>query len=447
MARRSRYMSKTSLGPSVTEMGPTSKRKMRYPKHQWRINFRPYQIHPCAIAPVMAGDTIKHLRFESRVLSDPIVDQITGWWSELYFFYVRFSDLDCYADAQTLAITTSDKSSGTPAGGYGAISTSSKAWTMHNGHGPDWLYECMQAIALTYFRPETGAWDDYLLDGVPSAGLVGQTWLDTLTNTADLPAADNYYKSQEPFASATAGTDLDTYAVHWQRYEQLRKAKLVTMDYPEFLRSQGVDVPQQLKEPLSEKRRPELLRFTRQFAYPSNTVKEDGTGTVAAVSWVTAERMDRPIFCDEPGFVVGCQLVRPKVYRAFQTACGVSLLRDARTICPDITEDAPQMSLVNYGDTEGVTALGPLDLTDASINGWYADVNGLYVLGDQFVVGSAPTVDLPVKTTLQHTYPPDADVDALFVDIEAATIKADGMLSLSVNGRKTLGISPQAYTD
>lgn len=439
--RRGRYTDNTKAMPVVTKVPATTSRTSRYPKHSWHTYFRPFQIQPCAIAPVQAGDTIKHMRFESRVLTDPIKDQVTGWWSELFFFYVRFSDLDEYADAQARAITLEANLHGTPAGGYGAIPTAATTWTYHNGNGPDWLAACIKPIVLTYFRPEVGAWNDYLLDNVPGAGLVGTTWLDTLSNAADIPATDGKY------SVATRNTDAGVYEYLFARWEQLRKAKLTTQDYQEFLVSQGVDVPDQMKEPRSDKRRPELLRFTRQFSYPANTVKEDGTGTVAAVSWVISERMDRPIFCDEPGFIVGVQVVRPKLYRANQAATGCSLLRDARTLCPATDEMAPQMSIVRYDDTDTKTAAGPITLTDASVTGWQADVAGLFVNGDQFVIGTNNMVtQLPDLVTLQHTYPPTADIDALFAGT-AKQVKADGLLSLSITGRIALTTMPQAYTD
>lgn len=441
MARRSRrYVDQTHAMPLVSKVPPTTGRRTRYPKHSWHTYFRPFQLQPCALAPVMAGDTIKSMRFESRMLTDPIKDQVTGWWAELFWFYVRFSDMDTYADAQTRAITQETNFTGTPAGGYGAISTSAKAWTYHNGWGPDWVFECVKPAVYTYFRPEVGAYDDYLLDGVPSAGIVGSTWLDTLTRRDDLPATDGKYV-------LTGTDDAGLYEARYARWEQLRKAKLVTMDYPEFLRSQGVEVPDQLKEPLSEKRRPELLRFTRQFSYPANTVKEDGTGTVAAVSWVVSERMDRPIFCDEPGFILGLQCIRPKLYRSGQTACGASLLRDARTLCPAVNEQAPQETMVYYNDTDVMTTKGPITVTDASVAGWYADAAGLFVNGDQFVVGTNNMVTaLPDPATLQHTYPPTADIDALFAGT-AKQCKADGLLSLSIAGRIALTTMPQPYTD
>lgn len=418
--RSRRYQSTTSVLPTVTNAAPTTSRRTRYPKHSWHIRFRPYQLQPMCIAPVSAGDTVKHLRFESRVLTDAIIDRIAGWWSEMYWFYVRFSNLDEYTAAQRMAVTENDALTG--------LVTAANSWTMHNGQGPDWLKMCMVPIVRNYFRPENGDWNDYLLDGVPGAGIVGQSWLDTITLHGDFTAAPS-----------------DDYSGHWSAYEQLRKAKLVTMDYPEYLASQGVDVPEQLLQPLQEKRRVELLRFTRQFSYPANTVKEDGSGTVAAVSWVTAERMDRAIYCDEPGFIVGVSLVRPKVFRKGQVACGVSVLRDSRTLAPPMLDEAPQQSLYK------ITGAGVGPVTKSAGVDYWLDTQGVYVLGDQFVNDATvgPMVTLPNSTTLVKTYPASGDINGLFVDGAGSAIKveSDGMASFSIVGRHQLGTSPQALTD
>lgn len=416
---------KTGVLPTVTQTRPTGRRTTRYPKHTWYVKFRPFDIQPMVIAPVAAGDTVKHLRFEGRVLTDPIKSQIVGWWSEMYFFYVRFSDLEEYTSAQRLAITVGDNLAG--------LVKAANTWTMHNGGGPDWLYMCMKPIIQTYFRAENRAWNDAgsTRGGIPMAGIVGTSWLDTLSLQGDFPT---------PPAT-------DDYAGHWAAYEQLRKAKLVTMDYPEYLASQGVAVPEQLTQPLVEKRRPEMLRFVRQFTYPTNTVKEDGSGSVSAASWVTAERMDRAIFCDEPGFIVGVSLVRPKMYRNKQTSTGASLLRDARSLVPDMFDDAPQESLVKY--TAGVWPAGESGPITSTGNYW-VDVNGLYCYGDQFVAGeTAPSFDLPGNTDVQHTYPyPTSAIDNLFVDTTTPNVyvRSDGTCSLSIVGRKQITTSPQAVT-
>ena len=70
---RTRYDTKTGVVPTVQQVPPTVSRRTRYPKHSWHIKFRPFLLQPMCIAPVSAGDTVKSLRFEGRVLSDPVL--------------------------------------------------------------------------------------------------------------------------------------------------------------------------------------------------------------------------------------------------------------------------------------------------------------------------------------------------------------------------------------
>lgn len=431
MARR---RNTPSVVPTVRRAGATGSRSTRYPRHTWGIVARPFALQPMCIAPVSAGDSIKNIRFEARILTDPILDQITGWWAEMYWFYVRISNLD-EADAARALVVTPDAS-------LAGLDTTAKGWTYHGSAGlPDWLAMAMKPIVRTYFRTENGEWNDFLIaptvgdpPAIPGAGLIGRSWLDTLSREADLPPI--------------TGGGSDDYSDRWEHYQNLRKQKLITMDFPEFLQSQGIIVPEQLQQPLPEKRKPELLRFTRQFSYPSNTVNPDGSGTVSAVSWVVAERMDRAIFCDEPGFIVGVTCVRPKLYRGKQVATGCAYIRDARSLVPDLLEDAPQEVLDVW--TGGGGAI------DTSTD-YVHDLSAVYSLGDQFVVGGVPSTELPDPTSIAKVYPRMADVDELFADLGDAEAnppvppsvyyRADGQAAFAITGRRHLATVPGYYTD
>ena len=72
---------------------PTSRRTMRSPMHQFLLSWRPWQIQPFFIAPVLPGETMKSVLLQSRCVSDPINNSIVGWWLEHYVFYCRLRDL------------------------------------------------------------------------------------------------------------------------------------------------------------------------------------------------------------------------------------------------------------------------------------------------------------------------------------------------------------------
>lgn len=415
MARFPRDVVRT---PTVGVLPSTGRRAQRRPRHSWHVTAEPYVIQPCCVVPVAAGDSLRQARFEMRVLTDPLVSQITGWWSEIYWFYVRLSTLDEYEAAQRNVITPNDDLSG--------LITAANTWTYHAGLGPDWLAMAMKPIIRNYFRREgeddTTSYAKW--SALPIAGVVGKSWVDALYNVSDLPA----------------DVEDDDYAGRWEAYQQLRRSKLISVTFPEYLRAQGVSVPDQLKETVADYRKPELLRFTRQFTYPSNTVNPAATNAqVSAASWVVNERIDKRYYFDEPGFVCGVVLVRPKVYRTNQDGSAVAYLRDARTWLPNsLMEDAPQETLrVSLDDSIPGGFDGVLDVTADFAH----DLSGLFVLGDQFVVGSAPGVALPAAANPRNAiYPDQASVRALFADAANSNYKyrCDGQATFTFTGHKRL---------
>lgn len=400
--------------PSVSVRGRTGNRAKRNPTHSFRVQQRPYEIQPVAIAPVLAGDSLRQARFEGRVLTQPVADPVTGWWSEMYLFYVRIGDMD-EADAIRTFLLSSDEHPS-----QASLVTATNAWTYHTTGGPDWLAMAMKPIIKQYFRNEADSWNTHLLDGIPIAGLSQRTWLDTTWATADLPA----------------GIADEDYEGRWEAYEDLRRQNLITMDFPEWLRSQGVKVPDQLVEGTEYHRKPELLRYVRQFAYPQNTVDPSDGGVAAAASWVISERCDKRIFCDQPGFLVLVSVVRPKVYRADQIGHGSSLLHNGRAWHSAVQTDAPQETLVTR---ETTTSTGPVDTT---VN-YTVDTNGLLTLGDQFLRGTGlPTVAVPSGASLA-LYPDETSIDGLFSNALNNYVDVDGTITFSITGKRMLDVTPR----
>jgi len=281
----------------------------------------------------------------------------------------------------------------------------------------------MKPIIRHYFRQEGEDWDDYLVDSIPIAGMPNKHWMDTLHATADL-------------ASAADLADED-YEGRWLAYEELRRAKLVDVTFVEYLRSQGVKVPDQLVAESEDFRKPELLRYVRQFAYPQNTVDPTDGSIAAAASWVVNERVNKRIFADEPGFLVLVQCVRPKVYRSNQTGNGLQLFHNGRAFHSAVQYDAPQETLVTR---ETTTTTGPITTTVDYV----ADTNGLLCLGDQFLRGTGyPAVTLPTGSSLEAHYPAEAQITALFSNASNEFIWSDGAISLGISGRRKLDLQTQ----
>jgi len=80
-------------GLTVIGQPAQTARKMRSPSHQFNLAWRPWQIQPFMVAPVLPGETMKSMLLQARAVTDPIANGLIGWWLEHYVFYVKLRDL------------------------------------------------------------------------------------------------------------------------------------------------------------------------------------------------------------------------------------------------------------------------------------------------------------------------------------------------------------------
>ena len=71
---------------------------MRRPQHKFRVDHKPWELQAICLAPVLPGETLKNALLQARVVSDPLVAPLVGWWIEYYFFYVKHRQLASSAD-------------------------------------------------------------------------------------------------------------------------------------------------------------------------------------------------------------------------------------------------------------------------------------------------------------------------------------------------------------
>lgn len=391
----------------VKEM-PRVGRKLRRPTHSFHLRSRPFQIQPFMIAPVLPGETMKNLVMQSRVVTDPVKNPLIGWWQEYYWFYVKHRDLDARdtLTAMMLDVELDAHSLDETVGMTEYYSTTSEI---------PWAKLCLKRIVEEYFRDEGEAWDTWKLGNLPIASINSQTWLDSVINRSDLPEGD------VPAGTETVG-ELDKQRVMW---ETMQAMTLTNMTYEEWLATYGV------RQATVELHKPELIRYVRDWQYPSNTV-DPTTGTPSsAVSWAIAERGDKDRFFKEPGFIVGVTVSRPKVYLRGQTTPAVSMMDNAFSWLPAIMRDEVYTSLKEF-----TTGTGPLrGITDDYV----VDVRDLLMYGDQFVnfdvaATDAGLVALPTAA-MQKRFPASADVDALFKAASPANqVRQDGVCTLAILG-------------
>lgn len=405
--------------PLYIQQAPSTKRVARQPKHTFQIRQRPWQIQPFCLAPVLPGETMKNLLLQARVVSDPIKNPLIGWWYEVYFFYVKhrqmphgqiFMDmmLDLNKDVSD-AYALSDVSHQH----YSADTTS--------GDAIDYVAECLEPVTREWFRASDEVWDDYKIDTLPVATVDNNArWWDSLT-------PDSVVAAGSTIAAGDSQMDLDQAHIAWQF---LSANQMVKMDYEDFLKSYGV----RGRETEESVGKPELIRYVKDWTYPSNTVDPSTGAPSSACSWAIAERADKDRFFAEPGFIFGVSVARPKVYFSKQQGNGAQLLQNAFGWLPAIMQDDPATSMAKQDKDWGPLA--------GQTEDYWVDLRDLYIYGDEFknfalTETDAGMVALPTAAA-QKRYASGTDADAMFASAAPKNkVRVDGVVSLNILGRQT----------
>lgn len=413
-----------------------TRRRSRRPQHSWAIGVRPWQICPCMIAPVLPGESLKSASMQMRMISDPIVSPLQGWWLEWYLFYVRFGDLFSPADANYRAMISDPSAPG--------LATSPNVgdladWNWYHGGnttGAPWYKniwkDCYGPIVRAYFRKEGQEPGTTLINSYDACRFAGANGLDTLYTDLELGTP----------------TGADLWAKQWAAFQVAREAKLTTNTWEEYLAQSGVSTPPKLVEPQKDFQIPELVRFVRDFAYPTATVNQaDGT-IKTTVQWSMAERIDKRRFFAEPGFLCGIVVVRPKAYTFYQNGSLTDLYCTSNYGWPQPAYDTdPHTTMVSHNAAATPAGVG---VVRGSSTVHWTDVKDLYLYGDQFInfdpqsipagMGSGITwVRIPKPALTNKTYPDITDSQMVFVDGGGAGtaqfLHGDGICSLRIATR------------
>lgn len=419
------------LGSNLA-LAPQSARKMRMPRHPFYIKHAPFEIQPFFIAPVLPGETMKNLRFQARVLTSPIKSKLIGWWCEHYFFYCKHRDLADSDTFQTLMLDSTADLTG--AADYRTSAANAFTGWTGTGTGMDWLQACIKAIIPAYFRDQGGAWNECTIDGNPASYVYPpgtDTWLQSAVLDTGMAAVDVTIP-----VNATPDPDVVNVSdvlSSIRQYEMLRAQGLVEMTYEDYLRSYGVRVERPVENT------PELVRYSRVWAYPSATVAPSTTTAgdaevSSAVSWSIAERADKDRFFREPGFLVGLTVVRPKVYLSTIKRPAVSLMDDLYSWLPAM------LAMDSEASFKMVTDAATDILGGGASGNWWIDLKDLFLHGDQFTnqtdLSSANGMALP-DASLGTKAPVQASVDAMFVSADATGgVLQDGIVNMAILGQQ-----------
>lgn len=417
------------LNPLVAQRAPKVGRVMRRPVHRWNVRHRPWTMQPVSIAPVIPGETIKSGVLQARVVTDPVKNRLIGWWHEYYTYYVPFRAMAIAAELTEMVVNPEWTSANIDS----AIAVPNHYFYGRNGI--DFVAQCMDAIAAYDFRqPEETALrqaDGLHLTDINVKNLWHSIVPDSAVTAWDVPVVDG--------SDANATLDASEVDIAMEQYELLRANGLIEMTYEDYLKTYGIR-GRAVERP-EENFHPELLRYNRDWQYPSNTVGSDGTVS-SAVSWSIAERIDKDRIFKEPGFVITFSVTRPKVYMGNQVGAGSSMLDSIRAWLPKVMTDDPYTSLKKFAAGEGPMLTGFADtappLADATpTQAYWLDVRDLFLHGDQFT-NHAGVYNVPLPAKDGNTnYVPDLDAmcDLLFVDQTTRQhTEQDGTLTLVIAG-------------
>lgn len=403
------------------QIAPVGKmqRKMRRPAIHFRTRTSPFQITPFFIHPVLPGETLKKGLMQARCISNPVKSDLIGWHAEMYFFYVKLTDLDQRDDFREMVVDPEYN-----AVTAGLTSTTADPWTFFQTSatlpGINYVQKCLERVVGVYFRDDDELPGDYLIDGKYAARITADNVLNSLKPAADYSVIDVDVDIDAD--STITASEVERAKALWMMAMQ---QGLTDKSYEDWLRSYGMRVP---KEEVNE---PELIRYIRDWSYPSRLVEPSTGVPTAAFSWSLQESLDKDRFFKEPGFLFGVQVFRPKVYLKNYSGSLTAFFRDGLSWLP-----GEVLNNIAFGLKEFAAATGPVE---NAASAYIVDLRDLLMYGEQFAnFDLAATTDgnfvaLPTSG-LQREYVSLTDVEGLFTTAANRYVQTDGVLSLHIAG-------------
>ena len=387
-------------------------RRVRRPKHNFFVEPQVWEIQPILLAPVLPGETLKRITLQSRCVTPPIKSKTVGWWLEYYLFYITFRQMP---DAANLIAMFIDPSATLSA-------TAAAAHRYYDGRGYDFTSQCLQVVTQEWFRREGEVWSNFTIRANRPAASVGMDHLgDSLIDTTLLPDGGALAGNVDDLSRAKMVLD-------YRRMLEMMGGGGEQVDYEEVVAAYGSSL-----RIAKERDRPELLRYIRDWQYPTNTVEPTTGVPTTAVSWAISDRATKRRAFKEPGFIFGVQVLRPKIYFDNQTGIGAAMLDRAQRWLPPTMEDAGmERSLAEFTNAQGPYGKSAGGFT----NGYWLDIRDLFNYGDQYYDGTdANANSIALPTTAQEIrYATDAMGDALLSTADTYS-QCDGNVALEIQTR------------
>jgi len=302
--------------------------------------------------------------------------------------------------------------------------TAASVPSYYDGRGYNYTTQCLQAVVAEWFRRDGESWSAYTIrTGRPAAFTGMDTLGDSLIDSTVLTDG-----------GAIAGMNVDDLdraraVVEYRRQLRVSGAGGGPTDYEEVVASYGASL-----RTAKERDRPELLRYIREWTYPTNTVEPTTGVPTTAASWAVSDRATKRRSFNEPGFIFGVQCIRPKIYHTNQTGIGSSMLDRAQRWLPPVMDEAGmERSLAEF-----TTAQGPYGKAAGGFtNGYWLDVQDLFNYGDQHLdyttAANGNSVALPTTAQVIR-YGTQTIANTMLVTADTLT-QCDGNIQLEIATR------------
>lgn len=399
----------------IVQPSMTRTRKKRSPSFPIAGTMKPMGLYPMWATVVLPGETLNSAEMKYRLISMPVKHPLVGATFETWLVFVSLTDIDA-------ALAQMFISEGQPTTGFTAAADRPRFFTKSGQI--DYLKLAVDRVVDAYFRDE-GETTARTIDGVPKVKRSAYDWAQNL-----MFKPDDLDASYLPSALPEDGT--------LTPLEIMKLAGMSEITYEKYLMQYGVAK----KTAMAEARQPEILRYTRDWTVPTNSIDPASGKPSSAWAWGATVKSEKAKRFDEAGFVIQLGCVRPKFFDSTLRASMIGELWGFADFFPVYNLDDPAGGLKLLEDNHKVLDLSKL--TDPDLTPLMYDHRDLLSHGEQFVNDWSGPYALPTNTSrdidegksdqdLRGQYPTDANINGVFVESSESS-PADNRMRLYYEG-------------
>ena len=398
----------------VQAPGAPRQRKMRSPHFPIVGTMKPYGLYPLWIHPVLPGETVEKIKTRMRCVSHPIANPLAGCWFEMWFVYVKLTDI---AEELTDMFITDTMSTT----GYTEASDQERYFSKSGQIA--WTRLATERVHDTWFMDEDETARS--IDGVRKTRMDHVSW-----------AQNCVFEQADETPNTTDIGELGEQLTKWQMLQQMSMSEI---SYDDYLKQYGV------KADRLNPRQPEILRYARKWVLPKNAIEPSDGSPSSAWAWYEDIELNKAKRFDEPGFLLCLTTARPKMYQKHLTASMVGELWGFSDWFPVYNLDDPTSGVKTISTASSIFhADHRTDVGDKDI---LYDHRDLLMHGEQFINDYTPVHSHPMSAgmlaqdasdayEIRGLYADDTSIDALFSGTNKGFFY-EGMATIGMKGHLT----------